>query len=325
MLLDQIKVELGRVAPLIMAAGLEVPDCSNWLQLSYHRRSAEGRYQLACSVLEIHDDLIVTLEAVDHQLGLAYAVGRALADLSLRPSLKVAKSLSDDLLSERVRAISAWSHELRSVLPAHAAGAVIGSVTQWQEWAQHPTWHGELLDWTEHGQEVVCTLEAQGERWRLLLTGQVAPLDQLSADDYVQAAGYLVGRVQRILRRTVAQYRLPMVVLTVAMVVAVVLSATLLHTGTDKGIGVAVTLFGYIGITGKSISAALRKAVDSAESSLWGAELDLAAAWASTKLPATDVDRKLREPSIPKLPVRSFTRRLARIQKTPKKDPGNRR
>jgi len=133
----------------------------------------------------------------DHQLGLGYGLGRAVADLCLRPPANSQASLTGDLRSGRVDTIVGWLKELHTVLPSHSAGAVIGSITQWQQWTATPTWNGAPLDWNAHGQELVRALAAQGKRWRLLLTGQVAALDQLSPEDYVHAAGYLVGRFRK--------------------------------------------------------------------------------------------------------------------------------
>jgi hypothetical protein len=57
-------------------------------------------------------------------------------------------------------------------------------------------------------------------------------------------------------------------------------------------------------VTGKSLSSALGRTVGHVEQSLWGAELDLAAAWANTMLPDADADRQLQEPRAPLMPVR---------------------
>jgi hypothetical protein len=90
-------------------------------------------------------------------------------------------------------------------------------------------------------------------------------------------------------------------VATLVMIVAVVGSLVLLHSSAAKGIGVAVSVFGWLGITGGSLSGALTRTVSHVESSLWQAELDLAAAWANTTLPDADADRQLRETPPPKV------------------------
>jgi len=299
LLLECVQVGFHKLRPLITGAGLAISLPQDWRHLSQHRRSPEGRYELARSVLQFHGDLLVALTARDHQLGLGYGLGRAVADLSLRPQANSQASLTGDLRSGRVSAIVRWLKELHTVLPPHSAGAVIGSVMQWQKWAANPTWNGTPLDWNAHGQEVVGTLAAQGKRWRLLLTGQVAALDQLSPEDYVRAAGYLVGRIRKILQRLIIQYWPWVTVVAAAIIAAIVGALVLLHSPAAKGVAVAVTVFGGIGVTGRSLSSALGRTVGHVEQSLWGAELDLAAAWAITTLPDADADRQLQEPRAP--------------------------
>jgi hypothetical protein len=314
LLIDRVHVGFHQLVPVIDAAGLTVDEPGDWAALASHRRSAEGRYQLARSVLQFHGDLLVALTACDHQVGLGYGLGRAIADLSLRPRADKQGSLTSDLRGGRVDTIVGWLRELHTVLPPHSAGAVMGSITQWQQWAAHPTWQGIPLDWDAHSQDVVKALADQGKRWRLLLTGQVAALDQLSPDDYVQAAGYMIGRIRKILQQLLKQYWPWVTAITLIMVAAVVASLLLLHSPAAKGIGVAISVFGWLGVTGRSVSGELQRTVSHVEQSLWDAELDLAAAWANTLLPDADANRQLDEARAPRsrlgqAAVRMVTRR----------------
>jgi hypothetical protein len=313
LLIDRVNVRVHELSPLITGAGLTVPGRQDWLSLAWHRRSPEGGYELAREVLQFHGDLFVALTACDHQAGLAYGLGRAVADLSMRPRTGGQKSLADDLRGGRVDAITGWLQELHTALPPHAAGAVSGSIAQWQQWAAQPVWAGAPLDWSAHGRDVVRALADQGKRWRMLLTGQVAALDQLSPQDYVQAAGFFVGRVRQILQRLLLQYWPWITLITVAMVVAVVGSFVLLASPAAKGIGVAISVFGWLGLTGGSISAGLQRAVSHVERSLWEAELDLAAAWANTVLPEADSDRRLGEVRPPAVPLGSVAGWMASV------------
>lgn len=314
LLIDRVHVGFRKLVPVIIGAGLTVGEPEDWAAVAYHRRSAEGRYQLARSVLQFHGDLFVALTACDHQVGLAYGLGRAVADLSLRPRADEQDPLTSDLRGGRVDTIVGWLRELHTVLPPHSAGAVMGSITQWQQWAAHPTWKGVSLDWNAHGKDVVKALADQGKRWRLLLTGQVAALDQLSPNDYVQAAGYLIGRVRKILQQVLKQYWPWVTASILVMVAGVVASLLLLNSPAAKGIGVAISVFGWLGVTGRSVSGELQRTVSHVEQSLWCAELDLAAAWANTLLPDADANRQLDEAQVPRsrlgqAAVRLVTRR----------------
>jgi hypothetical protein len=316
--IDRVNVGFRKLELVIGHAGLAVAAPEDWASLADQRASPEGRYQLARSVLQFHTDLLVALTACDHQVGLAYGLGRAAADLSLRPRADNQTSLTNDLQSGRVETIVGWLSELHTVLPAHSAGAVMGSITQWQQWAADPTWHGAPLDWAAHGNDVVGTLADQGKRWRLLLTGQVAALDQLSPEGYVQAAGYLVGRIREILQRLLAQYWPWVTVITLVMVAGVVGSLLLLHSPATKGIGVAISVFGWLGVTGRSVGGALQRTVSHVEQSLWDAELYLAAAWANTMLPDADANRQLHEAQAPRSPFgQAASRKVIRRRQPP--------
>jgi cell division inhibitor SulA len=315
--IDRVYVGYHNLELVISHAGLAVSVPEDWAPLACQRKSPEGRYQLARSVLQFHTDLLVALTACDHQVGLAYGLGRAVADLSMRPCADNQASLTDDLRSGRVKTIVGWLRELHTVMPAHSAGAVMGSITQWQQWAASPTWNGAPLDWGAHGNDVGRALADQGKRWRLLLTGQVAALDQLSPEDYVQAAGYMVGRIREILQRLLAQYWPWVTVITLVMVAGVVGSLLLLHSPATKGIGVAISVFGWLGVTGRSVSGELQRTVSHVEQSLWDAELDLAAAWANTMLPDADADRQLHEAQAPRSPFSQPASRLVIRRRQP--------
>lgn len=305
LLIDQVTVGVAKLGPRITRAGLVVPARGDWRALSQHRRSPEGRYQLARSVLEFHDDLLVALTASDHRLGLAYGLGRAVADLSVRPDSSDESTFTKEFKREgRVETITGWLTELRTALRPHAGQAVVGSMAQWQQWAAQPIWSGKPLVWADQGGDVVTALKEQGTRWRLILTGQVSPLDQLSPEDYVQAAGFLVGRVRRIAQRLLAQYWPWVSGVTTLMVAAVAASLVLLNSPAAKGIGVAASVLAWLAVADRSLTRALRGTVGHVEQSLWQAELDLAAAWANTNLPVADADRQLGEVRPPRLRFR---------------------
>ncbi len=317
---DQVDVWARQLAPKLSDAGLAVPDSSGWPALSRHRHSAEGRYELAAAILEFHCDTLTRLTAADYRLGRAYGLGRALADLSLRPQAASWKSFTEDLRFGRVQTISSWLGELRTVLPDHAAGAVQGSIAQWQAWAANPPRDGVTLHVSAErqgadgadqpqgggmpqgadqpqGASAVDMLREQGRRWRSLLTGQVGPLDELAPEDFVDAADYLLGRIRAILLRVLAQYWRAVMAGMLIMIAAVVGAFFVFTSPVGKSIGAAFSFLAWFGITGKLVSAALQRAVGQAEESLWQGELDLAVARAITQLPGGIIYRALGEPA----------------------------
>jgi len=322
LMFDQIDVSARYLRPRLDAAGLAMPDNSDWPELSRHLRSAEGRYQLAAAVLRFHDDLLIRLTAADHRLGQAYGLGRALADLSLRPEEADQRSFTNDLrFGGRIVTISSWLRELHTALPDHASGAVTGSIAQWQAWAASPQWGGGPMRWAEHGPSVITALRKQGTRWRSLLTGRSGPLDELTPEDYVDAAGYLLGRVRKILQRLLIQYWPAVLLGTLLMIAAVVAAFVVFKTPVGKTLSAAVSFLAWLGITGKLVSSALQRAVSQAENSLWQGELDLAVAWAVTELPNSACDRTLGEPAR-SMPRRAAASRFEKLRRADTPPPG---
>ena len=124
----------------------------------------------------------------------------------------------------------------------------------------------------------------------------------MSPDDYVQAAGFFVGRVRQILQRLIAQYWPWVAVATLVMIIAVagsLLAAA--HLRRPRASASPSRCSAGSASPAGSLSGALTRTVSHVETSLWQAELDLAAAWANTMLPDADADRQLREAPPPKV------------------------
>jgi hypothetical protein len=298
LLIDEINGGVHSVAEVLGSAGLappKVPDFPTLIRWS----GEQGRYSLAHAILNFHVDLLTSLEAADQAVGKAYGLGRAVADLTLRPKQDVVALFSEDFRAGRVIAITQDLRDLKSALPPHAGEAVGGSIAIWQRWADAPRWRNRPLDWATDRPEVLRALSDQGRQWRLLLAGEKAPLDQLSAEDYVEAAGFLIGRLRQLATKYAYQYWVVLAVVVAVVILGMVLAVTLLASPAAKAAGVAVSLFGGLGITGASVVSTLRKAASSAEDYLWQAELDLAIARASTTLPPHAVLAVVGEPLPP--------------------------
>jgi len=220
-LIDEIQAGFRAIEGIISATGLDVPalpPLGDLVRIS----GAEGRYQTAAATLTFHVQLLVRLRAGDARLGKAYALGRALADLTLRPRAGDTTTFVKDFRQGRVVGLMEDLRDLKSSLPPHAAEAVVTSMGIWQAWAAAPMWDGLALDWTQHGKEVVRVLQDQGKQWRLLLTGEKEPLDVLTAENYVDASGFLLGRLRQLLERFAGQYWLPLTTLGVFVIAGVV-------------------------------------------------------------------------------------------------------
>lgn len=188
---------------------------------------------------------------------------------------------------------------------------------------QQPRRVRPAMRWTVHGPSVIAVLRKQGTSWRSLLTGRSGPLDELKPEDYVDAAGYLLGRVRRILQRLLIQYWPAVLLGTLLMIAAVVAAFVVFKTPADKTVSAAVSFLAWLGITGKLVSGALQRAVSQAENSLWQGELDLAVAWAVTELPNSACDRTIGEPARSMRP-RAAASRLKKLHGAATRSPARR-
>ena len=245
------------------------------------------------TVLDWHVQILDTLTAADATIGKAYGLGRALADLTLRPTASTKAALQADF-SGRVETIKGWLSDLTSVLPEHAGAAVRTSLDYWTTWledtnADDTVW-SQPAKWQDplHPAATVSlvteVLYKQGNLWRAVLTGEKQTVDLLSADEYVNASEALIQRLGTIGRRFWAQYRLGISLAVIALG-GVVAGLLLLSTGTAGGLGALGAILAATGITWKGLSSTLGAALRKAEPALWGAQLDLVATVAITILP----------------------------------------
>lgn len=245
------------------------------------------------TVLHWHVQILDVLTAADATIGKAYGLGRALADLTLRPTAPTKAAFQADF-SGRVETIKSWLSDLTSVLPEHAGVAVRASLDYWTRWledtkADDPIW-SQPPEWRDplHPSATISlvteVLYKQGNLWRAVLTGEKQAVDLLSADEYVNASEALIQRLGMIGRRFWAQYRLGISLAVIALG-AVVAGLLLLSSGAAGGLGALGAILAATGITWKGLSSTLGTALRKAEPALWGAQLDLVATVAITILP----------------------------------------
>jgi hypothetical protein len=311
LLIDQIRVGASTLGEWITEAHLEppaLPELAELLRFS----GDEGRYQLASKALTFHEEVLSRLVAANARLGKAYGLGRALADLTLRPNKDDAASFTKDLEEGRVVQLIDQLRELKSSLPPHSAEAVTTSMTIWQAWARSPKWGGANLDWKEHGHDVVIAFKAQGRRWRLLLSGEKDALDVLSAEDYVDAGGYLLGRLRQLLVQFALAYWPAVLALALFVILGAVAAAVFFNSPAAKATGIFVAVLSGLGISAASVGGAVRRVFARAGDSLWQAELDLAVARATTTLPVGADPPVIGEPGslpVPRLVSRMMSNR----------------
>lgn len=311
LLLEEIEVGFRRLEPALAAAGFRPPNSAEWRSLLPFIGSPEAHYELGRSILAGHVTLLSHLSATEPTYGKAYGLGRALADITLRITENDddESALTRDLHGERVATITRWLSELRSLLPAHAAAAVSGSVRTWRDWASDPKWDNGTLDWTRDRANVIQALRSQGEDWRAYLSGDKSVIDRLEIGDYIRAGEYLAGRIRRLLQRFAAQYWIWLSIVSLVAVGGVLTALLVFGSDTAKIVGAGASVLGAVGITGQAARGAVGKPLREAESVLWQAELDQTAAQAITRIPETARPAAKDVPEPPRLRRRSVNQR----------------
>jgi hypothetical protein len=236
------------------------------------------------AIAQLHVHLLSALTASDQALGMAYGLGRALADTCRRGQPE--DQLRASFRPGRIHEITGWVVDLTSVLPAHAGHSVATSLGLWttkvDEAAgagapspRQPTLHRQLA----------LAVPRQGQLWHSLLTGEKQATDLLRPNDYVVAAQGLAHRVTPLVRKVVRTFAVPIAVLmTVALAIAV--TAVLIKGPATSRLSAAlIAVGGALGGSWRIISPRAAKLLQRVEEPLWGAELDAVIAEAVTLPP----------------------------------------
>lgn len=309
--LDQILSGISRLGKKVSDGGLSIDKPKGQVMDAINRfapppgtaAASGGPLTLAEAVLAVHVQLLDVLTAVDASLGKAYALGRALADLAMRPSASTRAAFLDDF-GGRIQTLKGWLRDLRTLLPNHASAAVSRSIDLWMKWIEQtakddaiwnqPAPWRDPLHPTATTSLVTSQLYTQGTRWRTILTGELKATEILETTDYVAAGEALLQRLGSIGLRFLRQFWLPLTTVVVVVVAAVVL-LLYFEGGTGGGISALGAIAAGIGVSWKGIDGTLVSAIRKAEPPLWGAELDLAIAASVTNIPG-EADAVLRIP-----------------------------
>ena len=274
---EQIQAGLHRLQPALDAAG-----ATDGLSDQAHAVLG-GRSDLEADIRRLHAGLLIALTAADPVVGKAYGLGRAVADLSLRPAAPNGDDLLPHMQVGRLTTIRNWLCDLQTALPDHAARAVLGTLDQWHAWRRRPTIGRRPATAADHN-AALDALRAQAKVWRSLLTGERKAVDLLDADNYIEAGNALIARYRRLGLGFLRRY-LPYLVAVLVAAGAAISIAVKYSEGTPRAISIVTAVGAALGITGKTATAAVGRAASGLRDSLWGAELDVAIGLAATRLP----------------------------------------
>jgi hypothetical protein len=274
------------------------------------------------AVLDAHLSLIIALTGAGSALGKAYSLGRALAD-TCRPSQEPA-DLQDSFDPNRLAQLRHDLDDLASVLPEHAAKAVGQSLTWWRDAVfmadDSPTGRRrrQVLSGVRTDAPALRTrpgipnpkismdtlvgdmitlreaLPRQGERWRVVLTGEQRPQDLLAPGDYLNAAMRAVSAGRRLAGRTLmAAPALTFSLLAAASAILAVVLVVISNShasGGGKLAAVLVTVGGYLTSLVRAAVPRVKAAVSAVEQPLFQSALDYVSAEAISVPPVGHPD-----------------------------------
>jgi hypothetical protein len=243
----------------------------------------------------LHIDLLTKLTTSGFKLGKAYSVGVDLSE-SMLGAYKACKDSADP--KEDLAASFATNHinrmiqelrDLKTSFQPHAADAVVATLDDFGTWVRSivPDSAAKATAKLPAPWPIVADryLYPQILAWRSLLSGEKTSTDVLHVGDYVFALERLVSRYWVLVRAFV--FRWTALVIAVPMVLLAGIGLYLLF---EKQFGAAyaavATFLGVSGISGATITAAVKNALQRTEDDLWDAELGTAVAVAIDHVPA---------------------------------------
>ncbi len=281
MRLEKIDAALAMLRATFAAAGVTAPRTQPVRAQFTAEQLDVGLAQRAIRTL--HASILTGLTAADPSLGKAYGLGRALADSCQQADDRAA--LKERFAHYRLETVRGWLHDLASALPAHTAKGVLMSLTRWEAWAANATRQSDERFGSARP-SINAIVRRQGEMWRSVLCGEKDPRDQLTPDDYADAASTVARRGFQLGRSVLSRYAW-IVVLLLAAVALVVLFVV--QNPTSRLVTSVAAAATALGITWKGVGSVAEKLLRAVGEPLWGAELDAAVSDAITFLPTIPI------------------------------------
>ncbi|MGY4907986.1 hypothetical protein [Micromonospora aurantiaca (nom. illeg.)] len=187
MYLDGVDVALAQIAPLT-PPGRTVPSTAAARRIT---GAGADREPLLRALDDLNIDVLRWTMATNHRVGVAYRLGRSLADT-------VRRGDADQLAARfggRHLQISRWLDELASVLPPYSAAVVRRSLAAWATAVGRAT----VGDPGEAGlAELARELRNQGDLWQDVLTGGLHPRDLLDEENWAVVARNVIIRDRKL-------------------------------------------------------------------------------------------------------------------------------
>jgi hypothetical protein len=227
------------------------------------------------------ENLAAQLLVKDYRLSNAFVIGVQLA--SLATDAKATFAWLDDVknrdqLTPALRDLAGKIRDLKSCFQPYACDAVATTLLDWNEYAFGAD--AKPID----PPFVYPQLVAQGKIWRALLSGQKLAQDQIQLADYIDGIDRLTNGVFAAARALITVRR-GIILGSLLVVVLGGLIASLIFGKTAGVYTAGLSALAAIGISGTTVTAAVKRAVDVVGDSLWQAELGYAIADATSQVP----------------------------------------
>ncbi|TDC53380.1 hypothetical protein E1258_24525 [Micromonospora sp. KC207] len=209
MYLDGVDVAIAQIAALTRTGGTAPSTAAV---------RAVPPAEMATVLLALDDlnvDLLRWAMATNHRVGLAYRLGRSLADTVRHGDAEQVPWR----FAGRQHEISRWLDELATVLPPYSAPVVRRSLRAWAD----AVTRARVGDPAEASlDELARELRNQGDLWRNVLTGGLHPRDLLDEEDYAVVARNVIIRDRKLVVQAARGIFWPVLVPLLAVLFAVV-------------------------------------------------------------------------------------------------------
>ena len=250
---------------------------------------------------QLHLELLRDLTIADFRMGKAYSLGVGLAETTLiahqvcsadtgglEPSAATEAILSELFGSARVHHQIRELRDLKTSFQWYSVDAVSATVHDWAEWMHmvipKPGRASRIKrreSWPDIARHY---LDPQSLIWRALLSGEKDATDTLQVADYLNSVQNLAGQYWTIVRGFLSHFSA--LLLAIPLVLLVAAAVVLVKTNQlGPAYAAAAAFFGFLGLSGATVTAAVKNALSQTEDHLWQAELAGAVALAVDHVP----------------------------------------
>jgi hypothetical protein len=310
--LDRVSVEVARLHSLLTRLAATLPASDPVLDASVSdledawAKPAGGltpKHALQAALRERNLAFLRTFAGIDHNLTLAYQVGRSLRDTANPPvrgertNADILAALEAQLRRARIAKLQEWLATLAPHLSDAPAVVVAASIGRWSDFGYtvfDDNAPGALKGGNASAKEALAPtfthfLLDQGDVWRNLLVGAESTSGLLTPEAYVAAGEAALSRTARIVKRVILHYWVALVVLAVALAAILYLAARYMG-GAAKVWTQIAAIAGALGVTAKGIGTSVAHLSEAAERPIYQKEELDAMAWAITTLPPVKVN-----------------------------------